>query len=119
MAQFEMHHGGGMTEGVVGDQVGFSLRNSLRMSRDDLRQGDVISDAARDPARPIRSCIAQVVVLSTPLQAGTVAQLRCHTAVAECTIAELIHKRSRRTNIVQEANPQALREGDVATVRIV
>jgi len=113
----EMHHEQ-LTEAIPGDNVGFSVKN---ISVKDIKRGYVCSNDKEDPAKEAESFIAQVIVLNHPNQinAGYSPVLDCHTSHTACKFAELKSKIDRRTGKVIEENPQFIKSGDAALVKML
>jgi len=86
-----------------------------------LRRGDVCSDAKNDPAKICENFTAQVIVIKHP---GTIANgytpvLDCHTAHIACKFDKILQKVDRRTAKSIEEEPQGIKTGDCAIIRIV
>jgi elongation factor 1-alpha len=113
----EMHHTQ-LEEGKVGDNVGFNVKN---VSVKEIRRGNVTGDAKNDPPMGAESFVAQVIVVNHPGQigAGYAPVLDCHTAHIACKFAELQSKIDRRSGKVLEENPQFVKSGDAAMVKLV
>merc|ERR1711937_802794 len=113
----EMHHEQ-LAEAVPGDNVGFNVKN---ISVKDIRRGNVASDSKNDPAKKAASFNAQVIVLNHPgeIRKGYQPVLDCHTAHIACRFDELVEKIDRRSGKVMEANPEKLKSGDAAIVKMI
>jgi len=113
----EMHHTQ-LTEALPGSNVGFNIKS---VSVKDISRGMVASDAKNDPAREAESFTAQIVVINHPgtIRAGYAPVLDCHTAHIACKFAEIIDKVDRRTGASVEQNPQTIKNGDSAIVKLV
>merc|ERR1712019_323257 len=113
----EMHHES-LPEAGPGDNVGFNVKN---VSVKDIRRGNVASDSKNDPAKKAASFNAQVIILNHPgeIKAGYTPVLDCHTAHIACKFAELIEKIDRRSGKKLEDNPQKVKSGDSAIVKMV
>ena len=113
----DMHHDN-LTEAISGDSVGVNLK---QLSVRDFLRGSVISDLNNDPARICRSFIAQVLVLSHPakIKAGYTPLLFCHTAHVACRFDKLLSTINRKTGAVIEEEPEFIKNGDCALVRMV
>jgi len=113
----EMHHTT-VPQAQPGDNVGFNVKN---LSVKDIKRGYVTSDSKNDPAAKAASFTAQVIVMNHPGQicAGYTPVVDCHTAHIACKFEELINKIDKRTNVVTEENPKALKKGDSALVKLV
>ena len=108
----EMHHEQ-MSEAQAGDNVGISIRG---VGKKDIARGDVICDAAK-PAPIVKEFTAQIAVINHPtvIAKGYTPVFHVHTGQVPCQIIELIEKREGDTVV---KNPDFLKNGDVAKVRI-
>ena len=113
----EMHYEQ-LTEALPGDNVGFSVRN---ISVKDIKRGFVTSDDKNKPAMEADFFNAQVIVLNHPNQInkGYSPVLDCHTTHTACKFDELLAKVDRRTGKTTEENPQFIKSGDAAMVKLV
>ncbi|HLF53670.1 MAG TPA: translation elongation factor EF-1 subunit alpha [Candidatus Nanoarchaeia archaeon] len=109
----EMHHEQ-MTEAEAGDNVGINIRG---LGKKDIARGDVICDAAK-PATIADEFVAQVAVISHPtvIAKGYTPVFHVHTAQIPCQFIELIEKTDPSGTTTK--NPDFLKNGDVAKVRI-
>src|SRR3972149_968773 len=109
----EMHHEQ-MPMAEAGDNVGINVRG---LGKKDIARGDVICDAAK-PATIAEEFVAQVAVISHPtvIAKGYTPVFHVHTAQVPCQFIELIEKTDPSGQIVK--NPDFLKNGDVAKVRI-
>ncbi|MBS3081653.1 translation elongation factor EF-1 subunit alpha [Candidatus Pacearchaeota archaeon] len=109
----EMHHEQ-MPEAGAGDNVGINIRG---VGKKDLARGDVVCDAAH-PASIVQEFIAQVAIISHPtvIAKGYTPVFHVHTAQVPCQFIELIEKQS--PDGTKATNPDFLKNGDVAKVRI-
>ena len=66
-------------------------------------------------------CLLQVIVLNHPgqINAGYAPVLDCHTAHIACKFSELMEKIDRRSGKKLEDNPQSVKSGDAAIVKMV
>ncbi|KAJ7823722.1 P-loop containing nucleoside triphosphate hydrolase protein [Mycena olivaceomarginata] len=113
----EMHHER-VEQGSPGDIVGFTVGN---VAAKELRRGNVVSDAAHDPAKEAASFTAQVIVLNHPgeISVGYAPILDCHTTHVACKWTEFIEKIDRRSGKVIEPSPKFLKFGDACIVKLV
>lgn len=109
----EMHHEQ-MPEAEAGDNVGINVRG---LGKKDIARGDVICDAAK-PATIADEFVAQVAVISHPtvIAKGYTPVFHVHTAQIPCQFIELIEKTDPSGTTTK--NPDFLKNGDVAKVRI-
>jgi len=109
----EMHHEA-LPSAEPGDNVGVNLRG---VGKKDIARGDVICDAA-NPPKVVDEFVAQVAVISHPtvIAKGYTPVFHVHTAQVPCQFIELIEKTS--PDGTKAENPDFLKNGDVAKVRI-
>jgi elongation factor 1-alpha len=113
----EMHHES-LPQAIPGDNVGFNVKN---ISVKDIRRGNVAGDSKNDPPVETDFFLAQVIVLNHPgqISAGYSPVIDCHTAHIACKFEELQDKLDRRSGQSQEKNPQFIKSGDAAMVKMV
>ena len=111
----EMHHEQ-IPQAEPGDNIGFNVRG---VSKKDLKRGDVCGHPDNPPT-VAEEFTAQIVILQHPtaITVGYTPVFHAHTAQVACTFMELLKKLDPRTGQVVEENPQFLRTGDAAIVKI-
>lgn len=111
----EMHHEA-MPEALAGDNVGVNIRG---VGKKDIARGDVIC-AADKPVPIVEEFIAQIAVINHPtvLAKGYTPVFHVHTAQVPCQFVELLEQIDPRTGQVMKQNPDFLKNGDVAKVKI-
>ncbi|MBS3094835.1 translation elongation factor EF-1 subunit alpha [Candidatus Pacearchaeota archaeon] len=111
----EMHHEA-LPEAQAGDNVGINIRG---VGKKDIARGDVICDAS-SPISIVEEFIAQIAVINHPtvLAKGYTPVFHIHTAQVPCQFVELIEQIDPKTGQVIKQNPDFLKNGDVAKVRI-
>jgi elongation factor 1-alpha len=111
----EMHHES-LPEAVAGDNVGINIRG---VGKRDLARGDVICDAVK-PITIVEEFIAQIAIINHPtvLAKGYTPVFHIHTAQVPCQFTELIAQIDPKTGQVIKENPDFLKNGDVAKVKI-
>jgi elongation factor 1-alpha len=111
----EMHHEQ-ITEAIPGDNCGFSVRG---IGKKDIARGDVLGHVASPPTL-VQEFTAQIVVLKHPsvLTAGYTPVFHIHTAQTACQITELVKKINPATGETIEENPDMLKNGDAAIVKV-
>ena len=111
----EMHHEQ-LPRAEPGDNVGFNVRG---LGKKDVKRGDVLGPVDNPPT-VAEEFTAQIVVLQHPsaLTVGYTPVFHLHTAQVACTFIELQKKMDPKTGQVKEENPQFLKTGDVAIVKI-
>ena len=111
----EMHHEQ-FDIAEPGDNIGFNVRG---VGKNDIRRGDVAghTDSAPTVAKQFS---AQVVVLQHPgvITVGYTPVFHCHTSQVACTFLELMQKLNPATGAVDEENPDFLKTGNAAIVKI-
>jgi len=107
----EMHHEQ-MPQAGPGDNVGISVRG---FGKKDLARGDVLGPVANPPT-VVSEFTGQIVVLNHPsvITVGYTPVFHIHTAQVACQFTELVKKVSP----TEEDNPDFLRNGDAAIVKI-
>ncbi|HIG52063.1 translation elongation factor EF-1 subunit alpha [Candidatus Parvarchaeota archaeon] len=108
----EMHHEQ-LKEAEAGDNCGINIRG---VGKKDVARGDVVCDASK-PATIAEEFVAQVAVISHPtvIAKGYTPVFHVHTAQVPCQFTELIEVNRGGETI---KNPDFLKNGDVAKVRI-
>src|SRR3989344_4781715 len=111
----EMHHEA-MSEAQAGDNVGINIRG---IGKKDIARGDVICDFDK-PVPIVKEFIAQIAVINHPtvLAKGYTPVFHVHTAQVPCQFVELIEQIDPKSGQVIKQNPDFLKNGDVAKVRI-
>ncbi|WP_456371113.1 translation elongation factor EF-1 subunit alpha [Geoglobus sp.] len=111
----EMHHEP-IQQAEPGDNIGFNVRG---VSKNDIRRGDVAGHPDNPPT-VVRDFTAQIVVLQHPtaITVGYTPVVHAHTAQVACQFVELQKKIDPRTGQVKEENPQFLKTGDAAVVKL-
>lgn len=111
----EMHHEQ-LKEAGPGDNVGFNVRG---IAKGDAKRGDVVGPA-ENPPTVADEFTAQIVVLQHPsaITVGYTPVFHVHTAQVACTFTELVKKIDPKTGQATEENPQFLKSGDVAVVKL-
>lgn len=111
----EMHHEQ-LPQAEPGDNVGFNVRG---VGKNDVKRGDV-AGPVDNPPTVAEEFEAQIVVLQHPsaITAGYTPVFHVHTAQVACTFTELVKKINPKTGEVMEENPQFLKSGDVAVIKL-
>ena len=112
----EMHHEN-LPQAVPGDNVGVNVRG---LSKTDIKRGDV-AGPIDSPPTVAKSFTAQIVVLNHPsvLTVGYTPVFHCHTAQVACKFEALLKKIDPKTGATLEENPQFLKTGDIAVVKVL
>jgi elongation factor 1-alpha len=111
----EAHHET-LPEAPAGMNVGVNLRG---IGKKDIARGDVICEAS-SPIPIVEEFIAQIAVINHPtvLAKGYTPVFHIHTAQVPCQFTELIEQIDPKSGQVIKQNPDFLKNGDVAKVRI-
>ncbi|WP_042707817.1 translation elongation factor EF-1 subunit alpha [Methanobrevibacter wolinii] len=111
----EEHHET-MPSAEPGDNIGFNVRG---VGKNDVRRGDVAGHADDAPT-VAKQFDAQIVVLQHPgvITVGYTPVFHCHTAQIACTFVELSKKLNPATGQVDEENPDFLKTGNAAIVKV-
>lgn len=111
----EMHHEM-FDEAEPGDNVGFNVRG---VGKNDIRRGDVAGHTDNAPT-VAKEFDAQIVVLQHPgvITVGYTPVFHCHTSQTACTFLELTQKLNPSTGEVEEKNPDFLKTGNAAIVKL-
>ena len=111
----EMHHEQ-FDVAEPGDNIGFNVRG---VGKNDIRRGDVAGHVDNAPT-VAKQFDAQIVVLQHPgvITVGYTPVFHCHTSQVACTFLELSKKLNPATGAVDEENPDFLKTGNAAIVKI-
>jgi elongation factor 1-alpha len=112
----EMHHEQ-ISQAIPGDNVGVNMRG---ISKKEIRRGDV-AGPMDNPPTVAKSFKAQIMVLNHPsvITKGYTPVFHCYTAQVACRFDEIEKKLDPRTGQVKEENPDFIKTGDAAIVKIV
>ncbi len=99
-----------------GDNVGFNVRG---VGKDDIRRGDVCGPAD-EPPTVAETFTARIIVLDHPsvVTEGYTPVFHAHTSQVACTFIELQKKLDAKTGEVKEENPDFLKNGEAAVVKV-
>ncbi len=111
----EMHHQQ-LTQAVPGDNVGFALKGIEKKA---IKRGSVVGDPLNPPT-VVEEFTGQIVVLNHPTAIGKnyTPVFHIHTAQIACTITEILEKKDPKTGGTLQKNPDFIKTGDVAIVKI-
>ena len=103
-------------EAPAGMNVGVNVRG---VGKKDIARGDVICEA-NNPVPIVEEFVGQIAVINHPtvLAKGYTPVFHIHTAQVPCQITELIAQIDPKSGDVIKENPDFLKNGDVAKVRI-
>src|SRR3989338_3122716 len=113
--RIEMHHQE-LQQAVPGDNVGFNVKN---VDKKDVKRGEVVGPV-NNPPKVAAEFTAQIVVLEHPtaIGKGYTPVFHLHTAQIACTITEILEKKDPKTGQTMQKNPDFIKSGDVAIVKI-
>jgi len=111
----EMHHET-IQKAEPGDNIGFNVRG---MTKKDIARGDVVGHADKVPTLA-EEFTARIVVLEHPtvITVGYTPVFHIHTAQVACTITELQKKLNPATGEVVQENPDFIKKGDAAIIKV-
>jgi elongation factor 1-alpha len=111
----EMHHEL-MQQAEPGDNIGFSVRG---IGKKDVARGDVLGHESNVPM-VAQEFTAQIVVLNHPsvITVGYTPVFHVHTAQVACQFIAIEKKLNPATGETLQENPDFIRNGDAAIVRI-
>jgi len=112
----EMHHEQ-IPQAMPGDNVGANVRG---IAKNDIRRGDV-AGPVDNPPTVAKSFTAQIMVLNHPsvITKGYTPVFHCYTAQVACRIEAILKKLDPKTGQVKEENPEFIKTGDAAIVKVV
>ena len=112
----EMHHEQ-LNQALPGDNVGVNIRG---IAKNEIRRGDVAGQTT-DPPTVAKSFTAQIMVLNHPsvITKGYTPVFHCYTAQVACRFDEILKKLDPRTGQVKEENPDFIKTGDAAVVKVI
>ncbi|MEM4255286.1 MAG: translation elongation factor EF-1 subunit alpha [Candidatus Norongarragalinales archaeon] len=111
----EMHHQS-IAQAIPGDNVGFTLKG---VDKKAIKRGSVVGPSSNPPT-VVDEFTAQIVVLNHPTAIGKnyTPVFHLHTAQLACTITEIVEKKDPKTGATAQKNPDFIKTGDVAIVKI-
>lgn len=111
----EMHHEQ-VKEAEPGDNIGFSVRG---IGKKDIARGDVLG-RVDNPPTVVTEFTAQIFVLNHPsvITVGYTPVFHIHTSQVACRFVSLEKKLNPATGQVMEENPDFIKPGDAAIVKL-
>jgi len=111
----EMHHEQ-VQEAIPGDNIGFSVRG---IGKKDIARGDVLGHIDNPPS-VVTEFTAQIIVLNHPtvLTVGYTPVFHIHTSQVACQFVAIEKKLNPATGETLEENPDFLKNGDAAIVKL-
>ncbi|MGQ9788816.1 MAG: translation elongation factor EF-1 subunit alpha [Candidatus Hadarchaeaceae archaeon] len=112
----EMHHES-IPQAEPGDNIGFNVRGVEKTA---IKRGDVVGHT-KSPPTVVKEFTARIAVLQHPtaIAAGYTPVFHAHTTQVACTIAEIAQKIDPKTGAVVQENPEFIKKGDMATIKVV
>jgi elongation factor 1-alpha len=110
-----MHHQP-LQKAEPGDNVGFNIKG---VDRKDVKRGDVVGPVS-NPPNVVSEFTAQIIVLhhQNVIAKGYTPVFHIHTAQIACTITDILEKKDPKTGQTMEKNPETIKTGDIAIVKI-
>ncbi|MFO8016976.1 MAG: translation elongation factor EF-1 subunit alpha [Candidatus Woesearchaeota archaeon] len=111
----EMHHEH-LKEANPGDNVGFNVKG---LGKKDIARGDVLGHESNPPT-VATEFTAQMVILNHPtvVTVGYTPVFHVHTAQVACQVTEIQKKLNPATGEVLQENPDFIKNGDAAIVKV-
>ena len=111
----EMHHEQ-VQEAIPGDNIGFSVRG---IGKKDIARGDVLGHVSNPPS-VVSEFTAQIFILNHPtvVTTGYTPVFHIHTAQIACQFMAIEKKLNPATGETLEENPDFLKTGDAAIVKL-
>lgn len=111
----EMHHEE-IEKAEPGDNIGFNIRG---LSKEEIRRGEVAGHPDNPPT-VVEEFSARMAVLEHPsvITAGYTPVFHAHTAQVASEITEITQKLDPKTGEVLEENPDFIKTGDMATIKV-
>lgn len=111
----EMHHEQ-MQQAEPGDNIGFNVRG---IGEKDIARGDVLGHTSSVPT-VATEFTAQIVVLNHPtvVTVGYTPVFHIHTAQVACQIIKIEKKLDPATGQAKEENPDFIKNGDAAIIKV-
>ena len=111
----EMHHEE-IPQAIPGDNVGVNIRG---LAKNDIRRGDV-AGPGDNPPTVVKTFTAQIAVLQHPsvIAVGYTPVFHCHTSQIACQFEEIQKKLDPKSGEVKEENPDFIKTGDIAIVKV-
>ena len=112
----EMHHEQ-LPQANPGDNIGFVVRG---MDKKSIARGDVLGHVNNVPT-VAKEFTAQIVILNHPtvVTVGYSPVFHLHTAQVSCRISEIKQKLNPATGEVLQENPDFVKNGDAAIVKVI
>lgn len=112
----EMHHKQ-LEKAEPGDNVGFNIKGA---GKGDIRKGDVVG-LATNPPTVAKEFTAEIIVLEHPtvVTKGYTPVFHIGTAHVACQITELVKKINPKDGSTIAENPDTLKSGDAAIIKVV
>jgi len=111
----EMHHQQ-LQQAIPGDNVGFNVKG---VDKTEINRGDVAGPVSNPPT-VVDTFTAQIVVLNHPtaIAVNYTPVFHAHTAQFAGTFVEIVEKKDPKTGQTLQKNPDFIKAGDVAIVKI-
>lgn len=112
----QMHHEE-IAQAEPGDNIGFNIRG---VGKKDIARGDVLGHSSNPPT-VVKEFTAQIIVLNHPtvITVGYTPVFHIHTAQVACKFEAIQKKLDPRTGETLQENPDTLKNGDAAIVKLI
>ncbi len=111
----EMHHQA-LQKAEPGDNVGFNIKG---IEKKDIKRGDVVGRSS-NPPKVANEFTAQIIVLhhQNVIARGYTPVFHIHTAQVACSFVDILEKKDPKSGQTLEKNPQTIKTGDIAIVKV-
>lgn len=111
----EMHHEA-MQKAEPGDNIGFNVRG---IERKELTRGDVAGHVNNPPTVAV-DFTGNIIVIQHPtaITVGYTPVIHAHTTQVACRFVELHNRRDQRSGQMLEENPEFIKKGEAALVKL-
>ncbi len=111
----EMHHQA-LQKAEPGDNVGFNIKG---IEKKDIKRGDVVGPSS-NPPKVANEFTAQIIVLhhQNVIARGYTPVFHIHTAQVACSFVDILEKKDPKSGQTLEKNPQTIKTGDIAIVKV-
>jgi elongation factor 1-alpha len=112
----EMHHTS-IEKAEPGDNIGFNVKG---VAKGEIRRGEVVGLASTNPPPIVKEFMGQIIVIRHPtaIARNYTPVLHAHTEQVACTFVDLVRKFDPRTGAAIQENPDFLKTGDGALVKL-
>ena len=114
--KIEMHHKE-LAQAVPGDNIGFNVKG---VERKDVKSGNVVGPVDNPPV-VAKEFTAQILVTNHPtaITKGYAPVFHVQTSHVSCSIVEILEKKDPKTGQTVAKNPDFIKNGDIAIIKVV